>query len=381
MALGHASGELAPANPQAGRRIVVVGGGVAGLACALACARAGAHVQVLEARRAPARTPAHIDVVPNLLRELALLGVAEPCVRRGFVYSGIAVVDEHGGEAFRLPTERLAGPALPAAAGIALDDLLDVLAAAAQQAGAALHRGCTARAVDADAGCVNADGGAVFEADLVVLATGAESALVRELFGPTAGGTTRHAWWHALLPRPQGLERSTWMAGAPGHRLLLVPIGMERAGVAVACTASADGADGRALVRLLEGWGALPRRIAAAIDPAQPTVLRHAASALREAPWHRGRVLCVGAAAHAVAPHFGQAAAQALEDAVVLGELVGAHTDTATLARRFTERRLPRARRLHALTERAAHWMVRPEPATDLVKLAGEIAVLVAEPA
>lgn len=362
-------------------RIVVVGAGIAGLATALACARAGAQVHVLEARAAVPQVPAHIDLVPSLLRDLSRLGVAEACVRRGFAYNGFAVVDEHGDEGLRLPTPRLGGPQLPPAAGIALGELMAVLADMALRCGATLLRGCEANSVEPEAGRAHA-GGQVFEADLVVLATGAESLLVDSLFGPLCRGAVPSAWWHALLPRPAGLDRSTWMAGSLGRRLLLVPIGMSRAGVAVVGTAAFDGPpDGQALARLLGSWGALPRRIAGMIEPTAPTALRHVASALREPPWHRGAVLCVGAAVHAISPPFGQAAAQALEDAVVLGELVGAGLERPLLLQRFMERRVERVRRLHALTERATHWMLHPEPATDLAQLAGEIGALVAQPA
>ena len=102
---------------------------------------------------------------------------------------------------------------------------------------------------------------------------------------------------------------------------------------------------------------------------------------MREPPWHRGAVLCVGASAHAIAPPFGQSAAQALEDAVVLGELVAAGLDRSRLLRRFGERRGERVRCLHDLTERAALWTAQPEPETDLLRLAGEIDRLVATPA
>lgn len=385
MATSHASGGAAPAFSEAGREtggVVVVGAGVAGLSCALACARAGARVTVLEARTAPVALPAHIDVVPNLLRDLARLGVAHDCVQRGFAYSGLAVVDEHGDEGFRLPTEPLAGPLLPPAVGVALDELLDLLAGAAVRAGAVLQHGCRVHAVAPEAGRVLVDGGRVLQAGLVVLAAGADSPLVAGLFGPVRRGALRHAWWHALLPRPQGLDCSTWMAGSLGRRLLLVPIGMSRAGVAVHGAPVPGGrADGGVLVRLLKSWGALPQRLAAAIDPSAATVLRRVSSSLREPPWHRGAVLCVGASAHAFAPSFGQSAGQALEDAVVLGELVAAGLDRPRLLQRFTERRSGRVRRLHALTERAARWMVQPEPATDLWRLAGQINALVAQPA
>ena len=389
MVVDHASGELAPpisaersGARSAIRHVIVIGGGIAGLACALACAQAGVQVEVLESHASAPVLPAHVDVVPNLLRDLARLGVAEACVRRGFAYSGLSIVDEHGDEGFRLPMQLLAGPQLPPAVGIALADLLDLLEGVAVRSGVTVRRGCTVSAIDAERGRVVSDDGRVWVADLVVVAAGAESPLAAALLGPVPPGALSHAWWHALLPRPPWLDRSTWMAGSVGRRLLLVPIGVSRAGVAVAGAAESSGlAGGSGLTGLLKSWGSLPRRLAAAIDPSAPAVLRRVTSWLRDVPWHRGAVLCVGASAHAVAPPFGQSAAQALEDAVVLGELVAAGLERSQLLQRFTERRRERVRRLHDLTERAACWIARPEPATDLLQLAGEINQLVATPA
>lgn len=388
MATGRAMGELAPGmdasdrDLTAVRRVVIVGAGVAGLACALAGARAGARVDVLEARAWKAPVPAHINLVPNLLRELARLGVAEACVQRGFAYSGIAVLDEHGDEAFRLQTPHLAGGCLPAAAGIAHDELLDVLAKAAAQAGAVLHAGLPVRCVDAPQGRVSAEGGRTFQADLVLLATGAQSPLTAAVFGADLPSAPLHAWWHALLPRPAWLERATLMAGMVGRRLFYVPVSMAWAGLAVAAERAVQGpSDASALAFLLNGWGTLPRRIAAALGPDCPTTFRRVGSSLRETPWHCGAVLCVGAAAHAFAPPFGQSAAQALEDAAVLGELLAAAPSRAQLLQAFCARRMARARRLHGLIDQGARWLASPEPDTDLHDLARCIGDIVARPA
>jgi 2-polyprenyl-6-methoxyphenol hydroxylase-like FAD-dependent oxidoreductase len=390
MAIGQAMGELAPdlsasrdaRNAPAVRHVVVVGAGIAGLACALACARAGAQVDVLETRALAARVPAHIDLVPNLLRELAQLGVAQACVQRGFAYTGVAVLDEHGDEAFRLPTPHLAGPQLPPAAGIAHDALIEVLREAAAQAGAALHQGMPVQSIDAQQARISTGTGHLFEADLVLLATGAESPLASAVFGAAQPGAMQHTWWHTLLQRPAWLERSTWMAGSVGRRLFLVPVGMKHAGLAVVTeTAPAGPTDAGALKHMISSWGPLPRRIAAALDPSAPATLRRVAGALRKAPWCRGAVLCVGTAAHAIAPPFGQSAAQALEDAVVLGELLGCAPDREQLLQQFGQRRMARVHALHALVEQGARWLARPEPQADLMELGRRIDAIVARPA
>jgi 2-polyprenyl-6-methoxyphenol hydroxylase-like FAD-dependent oxidoreductase len=364
------------------RRIIVVGAGIAGLACALACARAGASVEVLEARALPATTPAHLDIVPNLLRDFARLGVADACVRRGFAYHGLAVVDERGQAGFELATPRLAGSHLPCAVGIAYDEALGILKAHAQSAGVVLHAGRQVERLDAEAGRVTTADGDQVHADLVVLATGAESSLVASLFGARVRRTEASlSWWHALLPRPEGLERSTWMAGKAGRRLLLVPIGMSRAGIAVARSEQGPDTGGDALRALLAGWGELPRRLAALMPPETPATVRMASVSALQGPWYRGSVVCVGASAHALPAQFGQAAAQAVEDAVVLGELVAAGLERAPLLERYMARRGERADRVQVLLERAARWLAQPEPATDLAALSHELGSIVAVPA
>jgi 2-polyprenyl-6-methoxyphenol hydroxylase-like FAD-dependent oxidoreductase len=371
-------------TPASVRDVVVVGAGIAGLACALACARAGAAVQVLASDRTDVSLPQamHVDVVPSMVRDLESLGVARRCAERGFAYSGIAVVDEQGRPGFVLPVHRLASANLPSALGIELPELLDVLTREAERAGAIVHSGLRADAIDARNGHVRVGGARALRADVVVCATGAASTLASTLFDRPGAVSEPQEWWYAMVPRPTALDRPTLVAGLPGRRLMIVPTGMSRAGVAVfrpqihdevgACATS---------MRALLNWGDLPKRIAESLRPGTPTVWRRTAGLPLSRPWHRGAVLCVGAAAHPVAPVFGQAAAQAVEDAVVLGELMALGLERDDLLNRFTARRAERASRAHALADRAMRWISQPEPTTDLLALAGEFEALVSPPA
>jgi 2-polyprenyl-6-methoxyphenol hydroxylase-like FAD-dependent oxidoreductase len=61
-------------------------------------------------------------------------------------------------------------------------------------------------------------------------------------------------------------------------------------------------------------------------------------------PWHRGRVVLIGDAAHASSPHIAQGAAMAVEDAVVLAELAGSGAPVPELLDRFMQRRYQRCK-------------------------------------
>jgi 2-polyprenyl-6-methoxyphenol hydroxylase-like FAD-dependent oxidoreductase len=74
-------------------------------------------------------------------------------------------------------------------------------------------------------------------------------------------------------------------------------------------------------------------------------------------PWGRGPVTLLGDAAHPMLPHAGQGAAQALEDAVVLGSSLRGVRDQSSIEaalRRYERVRIPRTRAVVALARRNA---------------------------
>ena len=61
-------------------------------------------------------------------------------------------------------------------------------------------------------------------------------------------------------------------------------------------------------------------------------------------PWYLGRVVLVGDAAHTTTPHLGQGAGMAIEDVVVLSELLGDGLPPAEALPAFFARRYERAK-------------------------------------
>jgi 2-polyprenyl-6-methoxyphenol hydroxylase-like FAD-dependent oxidoreductase len=381
MGAPYPAGTLPQTHPQV---IAVVGAGIAGLSCALAAARAGATVRVYESRHEVAGLPAHVDVVPNMLRDLVLLGVADTCVRVGFPYRRTVTVGQRGKPLFALDASRLAGARYPAALGMTHAELRDVLATAAVKAGAELHAGVTVRNVDPGtgnaAGVLFADGTSA-EADLVVLACGAGQELRQQVFGAPAPSASGLDWFYFLSPRPPRLDEAVNAGTFAGDKVHLVPVGASTLGVRLASAGGRARLDARGAKALLGSFPGPAGEVAALLRDDFAVVRRQATPGLLAAPWVRGRVIAVGDCAHALPPHFGQSAAQGVEDAVVLGDLVASGIHCADIPCRFTERRLARVQGVMAITMQAARWDVMPEEDTDLLQLSRDLEAVVRDPA
>ena len=79
-------------------------------------------------------------------------------------------------------------------------------------------------------------------------------------------------------------------------------------------------------------------------------------------PWHRGRVLLIGDAAHASTPFMGQGGAMAMEDGVVLARLLAATDDVGAALDRFGELRAPVCRFVQGVSPRFRSFQViRPQ--------------------
>lgn len=367
-------------------RVCVVGAGLAGLACALAAASRGLQVQLFEQAEQPRRASAHVEVVPNMLRDLVALGVGDECVRGGFAYHGIDVIDRQGRRLHELPTERLAGARFPAALGILHADLHDVLERAAVRQGAVVRRNARVLAVHERGGeaAIELAGGASSAADLVVLAVGAGSELRAACF-PHARPVSEldQAWWYALLPRPVELDRPLVAFGNAGQRAALVPVRPDLAGIALVGSPPADHGLSPA-GHLREGLASFApriRKLRAHFGEGAAVVLRTARSGLLDVPWHHGAVLAVGDCAHAFPPHFGQAAAQAVEDARVLGDLLAGAPERPGLFAAYQHRRAERVRQVHEITSTAARWDLQPQGDADLSLLMDRLMRTVAQPA
>jgi 2-polyprenyl-6-methoxyphenol hydroxylase-like FAD-dependent oxidoreductase len=100
-----------------------------------------------------------------------------------------------------------------------------------------------------------------------------------------------------------------------------------------------------------------------------------------DTPWHRGRVVLIGDAAHTCPPTLAQGGAQALEDAAVLGQLLLKRDALdAGLWDAFHARRYPRAKAVVDASNQLCRWLLDRERG-DVPDLMRRVATLVSQPA
>ncbi|MEV6349809.1 FAD-dependent monooxygenase [Actinoplanes sp. NPDC051851] len=341
-------------------RLLIAGGGIAGLALRHALARRGVEAEVAE--RAPgARSGGTGLYLPaNAVRALRDLGLADALGARAVPVTRQEFRDHRG----RL----LAGFDLSAVWGdtdgcraVRRADLHAVLAGGPEAAG--VRYGNAVEAVQDDGSVVFADGSRG-RYDLVVGADGVDSAVRESAFEGVDPVFLGQICWRFLAPAGD-LPAGTWTArlGSRGRTLLTLPIGDGD----VYCFAAVDS-------RVPEPPGGDWREIFADFDTGG--LLDHARNAhfaaLREVrgdDWIRPHAVLLGDAAHACSPSMAQGGAMALEDAVVLAEvlaevLAGARTrdDLPGALAEYRRRRAPRIRFVLAQNRRRDRARALPGP-------------------
>lgn len=347
-------------------RALIVGGGVAGPATAIALAKAGVGSVILERRPAAERGGgSYLTVAPNGLSALDALGLLDLVTEIG-VPSRTNVM--YGADARLLGRVGLGPPVRDDLVALTLkrSDLAAALTAEALRRGIEVRHGAEVAGVAESAAGVQVtlDDGTTVAGDLLVGADGVHSSVRRSMDpgAPAAryvgltnfGGITENsamaadlepAAWHFVFgrraffgahPTPDG--RVVWFVNVPEPEISRERRARTPSEVwqqQLVTLMSDDAGPAAQLIRA----GRLELAADNTYDlPHVPT-------------WSRGRTVLVGDAVHAPSPSSGQGASMALEDAVVLGQAL---RDTDDLPAAFAAYEKARRRRVERIVKAGA---------------------------
>ena len=323
--------------------IVIAGGGIGGLAAAIALRKSGHAVTVVEKAARFARVGADVNLTPNAVRALDGLGVGADLRRTAARPTHRISRDwDTGAETSRIEMadaaeEKYGAPQLT----IHRADLLAALESALPEG--FVRHGVTVAGIEADATKprVLLETGERLEADVVIGADGIHSAVRTALFGQESPVFTGVVAYRAVVPRTRldipNLDAFTkWWGPDPASQIVTFPLtrGEETFVFATAAedrwrheswTTAGDIAEVRTLYR---DYHCEARALLDACD----SVMKSALYIRDPLPrWSRGAVTLMGDACHPMMPFMAQGACQAIEDAVVLARaLNGAKADDAS---------------------------------------------------
>jgi 2-polyprenyl-6-methoxyphenol hydroxylase-like FAD-dependent oxidoreductase len=123
------------------------------------------------------------------------------------------------------------------------------------------------------------------------------------------------------------------------------------------------------LAAQLLGFGGALGAIRDGLSPASRINYRPLEKLLLPQPWHRGRAILIGDAAHATTPHLASGAGLAVEDALVLADLVASDLPPEDAFAAFTARRYARCRMVVENSVRLGEMEMRLAPGEEQAEL------------
>ena len=316
-------------------KIVFVGGGIGGLAAAISCVVAGHDALVLEQRNEFTEIGAGIQLAPNAFNALDSLGVGDRVRELAVQIDELRLMDGLEGRVItRLPLDggykdQFENPYMVVHRTDLYYPLLDACRAhPAIELRTSAH--VTGYTQDEDTVTVHLADGQMILADALIGADGLHSVIRQQLVGDGSPRISGHSIYRAIVPMekvPKDLRLNSVMlwAGpkwhfvhypiASGKYMNLAATRDDQADTAVANEAtpqekvlaefSALHTEAKRLLQLGENW---KKWVLCDRNPVEV--------------WSQGRVTLLGDAAHPMLQYLAQGACMALEDAVVLGDLM-----------------------------------------------------------
>ena len=333
-------------------KVLIVGGSVAGMSCAIQMRKAGIAVDLIEIDPTWRVYGAGITITGPTLRALRTIGVLDEVLAQGATWTGAKVHDKSGKllESVTFPT---LAEGLPASGGVMRPVLHKILSARTLEAAVNVRLGISVaqlhdRGTQVD---VSFSDGAHMAYDLVIGADGIFSKMRDQVFpGAAKPIVTGQIVYRLVAERPPDIDRSHFFMGED-CKVGFSPVSATHMYMFLLHRAAANPwidlkDQPQKLYEAMEGFGGFVPHIRETVRStnAHSVNYRPLEVLLHPAPWYRGRVVLIGDAAHATTPHLASGAGMAIEDGIVLVEEIQSQSSLDQAMQRFMARRFERCR-------------------------------------
>jgi len=358
------------------------------MTAAIALARRGVRSQIVERQVDWRPAGIGIGLQSPPMRALCELDLLSELQERSWHHAVIDMMRPDGVKVAEMPQTNVLGPEDPPFVTMSRMVLHEVLEERLRSLEVPVRLGATVSAVSqGDDGIdVTFTDGSSGSYDLVIGADGVHSTMRPMLLAdapePAYAG---QVIWRLDVRKPDELERYTMMLGRE-TRLGLVPIAPGRAYVwMLDSTAGPERPPADRMLDMLKerlsAFGFVVPEIAAQITEPSQIDFRALYWLLVPPPWGMGRAVLIGDAAHTTTPQMAWGVGLAVEDALVLADLVGEGVGASDLAWRLSGRRFERCRLVVDGSLQLSRWERQPDtPGADPGRLIGETFKALAAP-
>lgn len=344
-------------------KVLIVGGGVSGLALANGLSSAGLRVEVVE--RDPRTSGSSVGLWSFSIRAFEKLGLKDELLAIGAISEKLENFDPKGNLLDTVDYNEIPlAPGQPAQVMVSRPILAAMLERVARARGAHIrHRVTFETAQEVEDGIeVAFTDGTKGKYDLLIGADGVFSSVRRDLIGSTL--EPRRATvgnWQATIPadRDLGVRNPTYWSGGERQSFQLYPSGTGGCALSVGdvLTERPDTPEAvkKRVCERLEAFDVPQARYVQQLVETDVIVMefRRVHWLLLPPPWFSGRIVLVGDAVHAAPPNLGGGASMAMEDAAVLTDALLRHDNLSEALSSYMTRRWGRIENVYYKSQQA----------------------------